>query len=454
MSLTPVDIFFSYSHKDEHFKEHLETHLAILQRKGLINTWNDRKILAGQNWESMIETQLDRADIILFLISPDFIASDYCYGKEMLHALERHERGEATVIPIIVRPVDWTDAPFSRLQALPKDGRPVLSWPLQDQAWLDVERGIRKAVEGLQETKFRGTSTSTLTSIRDVLTAEFKHLEKIYGNTGARGIASDGISTGISDLDMLMGGLRTSELIVVAGRPSFGKSDFVVNILRASAIGSAQPVALFSLQMPAQRVILRLVASISEVDSQKMRIGYLGEKDFPRIAGAAGALVEAPIFIDETPRLSVSEIRTRAKNLKIEKNIRLLIVDSLQQIVTQNPNDSVVALKGLARELQMPVMVTSNISPKADRRGDKRPVLGDLDAALEQEADVVLFLYRDEIYNPERENRNELGLIVAKNRNGDTGLIKTWYAPQISMIRDFPYSDDDYYHDSEEDVKP
>src|SRR5713226_3133531 len=125
MSLTPVRMFFSYSHKDEGSKEQLEIHLAILQRKGLINTWSDRKILAGQNWESIIETQLDHADIVLFLISADFVASDYCYGKEMLRALERHERNEAKVIPIILRPVDWSDAPFSRLQALPKDGKPV-----------------------------------------------------------------------------------------------------------------------------------------------------------------------------------------------------------------------------------------------------------------------------------------------------------------------------------------
>jgi replicative DNA helicase len=379
MSLTPASIFFSYSHKDECFKEQLETHLSILQRRGLISTWNDRKILAGQDWESIIASQLDCADIVVFLISSDFIASDYCYGKEMLRALEKHERGEAKVIPIIVRPVDWTDAPFSRLQALPKDGTPVIAWPMQDQAWLDVEHGIKKAVEALQETKFRDASTSTLTSIRDVLAAEFKHLEKVYGDTRSHGIASDGISTGITDLDMLMGGLRASELILVAGRPSFGKSDFVVNILRATAISSVHPVALFSLQMPAQRVILRLVASLSEVDAQKMRLGYLGEKDFPRIASAAGKLVEAPIFIDETPRMSVAEINTRAKNLKLDKNVRVLIVDSLQQIVGHEGSAAAASLKSLARELQMPVVVTSNISPKADRRRDKRPVLQDLE---------------------------------------------------------------------------
>ena len=447
MSLTPVGIFVSYSHKDELFKEQLETHLSILQRKGLINTWNDRKISPGQDWEAIIETELERADIVLFLVSPDFVASDYCYGKEMQRALERHERNEAKVIPVIVRPVDWSDAPFSRLQVLPKDAKPVVSWSIQDQAWLDVERGIRKSVEELQETKFRETSTETLTSVRDVLIAEFKYLEKVYGDTGSRGIASDGIPTGLIDLDMLLGGLRASELIVIAGRPSVGKSDFVVNVLRAAAIGGGNAVALFSLQMRAQRIISRLMASMSEVDAQKTRIGYLGEKDFPRIAAAAGKLMDAPVFIDESPRLTLPEIKKRAKTLKREKEIRLLIIDSLQQIVTQSPDESAVALKALARELQMPVLVTSNISSMADRRRDKRPLLADLERNLEQEADVVLFLYRDNLYDSGLGSEDGLDLIVAKNRNGATAMIRAQYKPAISLIRDLDNSNEEYHED-------
>jgi replicative DNA helicase len=450
MSLTPVGVFFSYSHKDEHFKEQLDTHLSILQRKGLINTWNDRKISPGQDWESIIEAQLDRADIVLFLISPDFVASDYCYGKEMLRALERHERNEAKVIPIIVRPVDWSDAPFSRLQVLPKDGKPVVSWAIQDQAWLDVEQGIRKSVEELQETKFRETSTATLTSIRDVLVAEFRYLEKVYGDAEARGIASDGIPTGLIDLDMLVGGLRASELIIIAGRPSVGKSDFVVNVLRAAAIGGGNPVAFFSLQMRAQRIIFRLLASMSEVDSQKTRIGYLGEKDFPRIAVAAGKLMDAPVFIDESPRLTIPEIKIRANSLKREKEVRLLIIDGLQQVVTQSPNDSAVALKALARELQMPVLATSNISPMADRRRDKRPLLADLEGNLQQESDVILFLYRDDLYESDPRDEDVLDLIVAKNRNGGTGMIRTQYKPAISLIRDF----EEFHENPKQNTEP
>lgn len=451
MAVTPARIFFSYSHKDEAYRDKLETHLVILQRKGLIDTWSDRQITPGENWESIIEDELDRADIVLFLVSADFIASDYCYGKEMTRAMERHERKEAKLIPVIVRSVDWRDAPFGRLQAVPKDGKPVTSWTNQDEAWLNVEQGIRKAVEELQETKFRDTSTSALTSIRDVLLTEFKHIKKIYDDNRSTGISSDGIATGIRDLDMLLGGLRSSELIVIAARPSFGKSDLLVNILETTAIGGNQPVAFFTLQMSAQRIIQRLIASTSRVDSQKMRTAYLAEKDFPKLAGAAARLMEAPIYIDETPRLSISEIRIRAKSLKLNKKIRLLMIDSLQQLVASNTEDSAVALKALARELQIPVVVTSNISPKADRRRDKRPILADLAdvGSLEQEADVILFLYRDELYYPDRGNRNDLDVIVGKNRNGPTGLIKAWYAPQLSKISDFVDANEEYQDEDE-----
>lgn len=454
MALRPVQVFFSYSHRDEAYKEQLEVHLTILRRRGLLKSWSDRQIIAGQNWQSIIEEQLQAADIVLLLVSADFIASDYCYGKELRCALERHERNETKVIPIVLRPVDWRDAPFGKLQALPKDGTPVTSWPNQDQAWLDVEQGIRRAIEELNETKFRNTSTSALTSIRDVLVAEFKHLENTYGANKGAGISSDGIPTGIHDLDLLLGGLRSSDLVVVAARPSFGKSDFLVNILGATAIAQNQPVAFFSLQMPAQRVILRLVASTSEIDSQKMRLGYLAERDFPRIAAAAGRLVEAPIYIDETPRLSIAEVRTRAKSLKLDKEIRLLMIDSLQQLTVPAGADGAVALKALARELQIPVVITSNISRRVERRNNKRPVFADLEESgnLENEADVILFLYRDEVYNPGRDNWNELDVIVAKNRNGDTGIIKTYYTPESSKIRDFVSTNEDYF-ETEDDGK-
>jgi hypothetical protein len=146
---TPIDVFFSYSHKDEELREQLETHLALLKRKGIIRGWHDRRIGAGAEWKDAIDQQLEAARVILLLVSPDFLASDYCYDIEMKRALARRDAGEARVLPIILRDCDWSDAPFAKLQALPREARPVTSWPNRDEAWKNVALGIRAAIEQL-----------------------------------------------------------------------------------------------------------------------------------------------------------------------------------------------------------------------------------------------------------------------------------------------------------------
>ena len=145
----PIEVFYSYSHKDEELRERLETHLKLLQRQGVIKGWHDRLISAGTEWAGQIDHYLESSQIILLLISADFLASDYCYDKEMKRALERHEAGEARVIPIILRPVDWKGAPFSHLQALPKDAKPLTQWPDRDAAFTNIAEGIRKVAEEL-----------------------------------------------------------------------------------------------------------------------------------------------------------------------------------------------------------------------------------------------------------------------------------------------------------------
>jgi hypothetical protein len=149
-SPAPTQLFISYSHKDEALREQLGTHLTLLRRQGVIQDWHDRRIGAGQEWAGAIDGHLNGADVILLLVSADFLASDYCYDLEMKRALERHDARDACVIPVILRPVDWQGAPFAKLQALPKDGKPVTSWPNADEAFTDVARGIRRALEDLR----------------------------------------------------------------------------------------------------------------------------------------------------------------------------------------------------------------------------------------------------------------------------------------------------------------
>lgn len=143
----PIKLFFSYSHKDEDLRDELEAHLSLLERQGVIESWHDRRVAPGQERAGEIDRSLEAAGIILLLVSPDFVASDYCYAREMTRALERNAAGQATVIPVILRPTDWHGAPFGGLQALPRDGRPVTLWPERDEAWLDVVRGIRMVTE-------------------------------------------------------------------------------------------------------------------------------------------------------------------------------------------------------------------------------------------------------------------------------------------------------------------
>jgi hypothetical protein len=145
----PTNVFFSYSHKDEEHRDRLETHLALLKRQGIIEAWHDRRIGAGTEWKAAIDANLAEAQIVLLLISPDFLASDFCYDVEVKRAIERHAAGATRVVPIIVRACDWESAPFAKLQALPKDAKPITKWSDPDEAWTDVARGIRKAVAEL-----------------------------------------------------------------------------------------------------------------------------------------------------------------------------------------------------------------------------------------------------------------------------------------------------------------
>lgn len=174
-----ITLFYSYSHKDEEIRNELEKHLSILKRQGVISEWHDRKISGGAEWESEIDQQLQSASIILLLVSSDFLASDYCYGKELKIAMGRHESGQARVIPIIIRSVDWNQAPFGKLQALPKDAKPVKSWSDVDEAFTNIAQGIRRAID---EIKVRPVTKETTTDISD-LVKKFKLRPKKYAGT-------------------------------------------------------------------------------------------------------------------------------------------------------------------------------------------------------------------------------------------------------------------------------
>ena len=277
----------------------------------------------------------------------------------------------------------------------------------------------------------QGKNQKGYTPIKDVLIETFADLEKLYNQKEP----ITGIPTGFADLDYKTAGLHDSDLILVAARPAMGKSAFALNIATNAAINAKKPVIIFNLEMSKSQLVNRMLCSEAMVDSNKIRTGKIDEEDWIKLATALGPLSEAPIYIDDTPGISIAEIRAKCRKLKLEKNIGLIVIDYLQLIQgsgkrnasrEQEISEISRSLKILAKELDVPVIALSQLSRAAEARQDHRPMLSDLreSGAIEQDADIVMFLYRDDYYNPDSEKKNIAEVILAKHRAGSTGTIE------------------------------
>lgn len=245
-----------------------------------------------------------------------------------------------------------------------------------------------------------------------------------------------GIATGFNDLDSLTSGLQKSDLIILAGRPSMGKTAFALNIARNVAADTHTPVAVFSLEMAKEQLSMRMLCSEARIDSGRLRSGFFSKDDWYKLTNAAGLLAEAPIFIDDSPDISAMDIRAKSRRLKMDKDIGLIIIDYLQLMKTRGTaerrdleiSEISRSLKILAKELDLPVVALSQLNRKLEERSDKRPLLSDLreSGALEQDADVVAFIYRDEVYHRDENNPNRgtAEILLKKQRNGPTGEVK------------------------------
>ena len=273
--------------------------------------------------------------------------------------------------------------------------------------------------------------------LKTLLHDAYDRLDYLHAHRGE----ISGVRTGFTDLDTLTTGLQKSDLIVVAARPSVGKTSFALNIAEHAAVRERKSVGVFSLEMSKEQLVLRLLSSVANIDSQRLRSGFLEEMDFARIAPAMNALSEAPVYIDDTPNISAMELRTKARRLQAESGLDLIIVDYLQlmQATTTNRDANRVqevseisrGLKALARELSVPVVALSQLSRQPEMRESKEPRLSDLreSGAIEQDADLVLFLWRDkERGADDQEHDGEVvKLKLAKHRNGPTGEIDLWF---------------------------
>ncbi len=293
----------------------------------------------------------------------------------------------------------------------------------------DVNDLLNEAEQRILEISQQRSSTGFI-PIREVLMEVFERVEFLYSNKGG----ATGIPSGFIDLDKITSGFQRSDLIIVAARPSVGKTAFALNIAQNIGVRTKETVAIFSLEMGASQLVQRMICAEANVDATRMRTGYLESDDWEKLTMAIGALSEANIYIDDSPAIHVSEIRAKCRRLKQEKGLGMVIIDYLQLIHSKSRGDNRQqevseisrTLKQIARELNVPVIALSQLSRGVEQRQDKRPLMSDLreSGSIEQDADIVAFLYRDDYYDKETEKKNIVEIIIAKQRNGPVGTVE------------------------------
>jgi replicative DNA helicase len=276
--------------------------------------------------------------------------------------------------------------------------------------------------------------------IRDVLLETYERIEFLSQRRGD----VTGIPSGYPDLDKMTSGFQRSDLIILAARPSVGKTAFALNVAQNVAARAGETVAIFSLEMAASQLVQRMICAEGNLDASKMRSGWLEEDDWQKLTMAIGTLAKAPIYIDDTPGVTVQDIRAKCRRLQAERGLGLILIDYLQLIHGRGKGDnrqqevSEISrnLKGIARELNVPVIALSQLSRSVEQRQDKRPMMSDIreSGSIEQDADIVAFLYRDDYYNKETENKNIIEVIIAKQRNGPTGTVELAFLKEYNKF--------------------
>jgi replicative DNA helicase len=309
---------------------------------------------------------------------------------------------------------------------------------IADSAYHPQGRGAKEVLDQAEakilhiaEQGERGTRTYA--SIGSLLGEVVERIETLYNRDDPSAVT--GVPTGFADLDEKTSGLQPGDLVIIAGRPSMGKTALALNITEHVALNTKLPVAVFSMEMGASQLALRMIGSVGRLDQHKLRTGRLAAEDWEKLSAALGRLSEAPILIDETPALNAIEVRSRARRLaKSYGKLGLVVVDYLQlmQASTQGENRATEiseisrAMKSLAKELKVPVVALSQLNRSLEQRPNKRPVMSDLreSGAIEQDADVILFIYRDEVYNPDTQDKGTAEIIIGKQRNGPIGTVR------------------------------
>lgn len=328
----------------------------------------------------------------------------------------------------------------STIRNLIKAANDVISYGYAESEEVDniIDMTEKRIFDVLQNRNQKG-----YTNIKDILVDSLELIEKLYKNK----VHVSGIQSGFKDLDLKTSGLNNSDLIILAARPAMGKSTLALNIATHVAKVEKVPVIVFSLEMSKEQLVNRILCSEAMVDSMKVKTGRLDSEDWIRLGKASGEIAEAPIYIDDTPGMTSSELRAKCRKAKLEKNIGFVIIDYMQLMESnvksasrqQEISEISRSLKILAKELNVPVMALSQLSRAPEQRqSDHRPMLSDLreSGSIEQDADIVMFLYRDDYYNPETEKKNVAEVIIAKNRQGSTGTVELAWLPEYTKFAD------------------
>ena len=288
--------------------------------------------------------------------------------------------------------------------------------------------------------------------VKDVLSKVVDRIDTLFESDSP----ITGLSTGFTDFDTQTSGLQPADLVIVAGRPSMGKTTFAMNLAENAAIRSKQPVAVFSMEMPADSLAMRMLSSLGQIDQHRLRTGQLNDDDWPRLTSAIALLNEAPLFIDDTPALTATELRARARRLKREHGLSLIVIDYIQLMQgsgkagenrTTEVSEISRSLKALAKELEVPVIALSQLNRSLEQRPNKRPVMSDLreSGAIEQDADLIVFIYRDEVYNEDSPEKGKAEIIIGKQRNGPIGTVALTFQGKYTRFENFAYNNYDDY---------
>ena len=284
-------------------------------------------------------------------------------------------------------------------------------------------------------------------AVSALLTRAVARVNEMYQS----GDAITGIATGFDNFDDKTSGLQKSDLIIVAGRPSMGKTSFAMNLAETAALNGGHSVAVFSMEMPGDQLALRMMSSLGRIDSHKLRTGKLDDQDWPRLTSSVNMLSKARLFIDDTPALTPTDLRARTRRLKREHGLDLVIVDYLQLMQVSGSTENRAteiseisrSLKALAKELHVPIIALSQLNRSVEQRPDKRPIMSDLreSGSIEQDADVILFIYRDEVYNPETADQGIAELLIRKQRNGPIGTVRLAFLGQYTRFETLAHDD-------------